>query len=571
MITSWCSIQKTWEKAKAGAKFLKTRFGRPKKQVVNWTHGLIVRPAEFHSHRAKSKFWPDSSLIHKSPAGSALMVCILLMAVFLTLGMGLLINSRLFLQANSFRKLSRLSSYAAENGLKESWGRMQVLATKQFYEPEIKEETLLAIKEDPEKSFLAVLQPLLEAASLKTRDEFSGLSWEAAASASLAELYSDESCLKATFGFNIEATGRVQGQVGSRSEQLKAELVLLAGYLPLNQVPALVEKEGLEAAASTRIKIKPLIPWSLSFPQIKALSERFIPADVLPLLARGLKILKPSSLPNWLLRQALGLEIGNEPIPGGVYLVQDSLGPGGIYVQGDLDRLVLGIDSGFQVVQFQQKESRWLLRFNPATGRASFLSSSSNQDFDKLPIPLVMVNGKVLSLTSGCPGSDGFLGEAKEVNCPAFLSGVKITIVCSGRLDIVSNLYSDGLEWKEGLPYLKSQQSQLIIWSTGHDFQTAELIEGGINLVSPLAEKRIIEASLIAGGQGLKTDQAGEEIALIGSLAATAINLPQSQLNIFNLPASGPTSPLEPDLQVYSERPLLHLSHLRILEWRSLR
>lgn len=539
--------------------------------MANWTHWPTVRPAEFHPHRTKSKVVSGSFSILKSPPGSALMVCILLMAIFLTLGMGLLINSRLFLQAHSFRKLSRLSSYAAENGLKEAWGRMQVLAAKQFYEPEITEETLLAIKEAPEKRFLIVLQPLLEAASLKARDEFSGLSWEAAASASLIGFYSDESYLKATFGFNIEATGRVQGQVGSRSEQLKAELVLLAGYLPLNQVPAVVEKEGLEPAASARIKIRPLLPGSLPFPQIKALSERFIPGEALPLLARGLKILKPSSLPNWLLRQVLGLESGNEPIPRGVYLVQDSLGPGGIYVQGDLDRLALGIDNAFQVIQFQQKESRWLLRFNPATGRASFRSPLGSQDFDKLPIPLVMVNGKVLSLTSGCPGSDGFLVETKEDVWPAFLSGVKITIVCSGRLDIVSSLYSDGLEWKEGLPYLKSQQSQLIIWSTGHDFQTAELTDGGINLVSHPEEKRIIQASLIAGGQGLKTDQAGEKIALIGSLAATAISLPRSQLNIFNLPASGPPSSLEPDLQVYPERPLLHLSHLRILEWRSIR
>ncbi|MGQ9800042.1 MAG: hypothetical protein ACUVRL_00020 [Candidatus Saccharicenans sp.] len=493
------------------------------------------------------------------------------MAVFLTLGAGLLINSRLFLQTYGFRKFSRLSSYAAENGLKEAWSRMQVLAARQFYEPEIEVETWLAIKEAPEKVLLPVLQPLLEVASFKSQDEFSGLTWEAAASSTLLELYSDESCLKATFGFNIEATGRVQGQVGSKSERVKAELILLAGHLPLNQVPAVVGKEGLEPAASTRIKIRPLLPGSLSFAQIKMLSEKFIPGEALPLLARGLKILKPSSFPNWLLRQALGLENSNEPIPEGVYLVQDSLGPGGIYVQGDLDRLVLGIDRGFQIIQFRQKESRWLLRFNPATSRASFLSPSGNQNFDDLPIPLIMVNGKVLSLTSGCPGSDGFLEEIQEEGCPAFLSGLKITIVCSGRLDIASNLYSDGLEWKEGLPYLKSQQSQLIIWSTGQDFQSGELTDGGINLVSSPDEKRIIEASLVARGQGLKSDQTVEKLTLIGSLAATAISPGRTEINIFNLPASGPSSPSEPELQVYSERPLLHLSHLRILEWRSTR
>lgn len=571
MITSCCSIQKILEKIKAGVSTIKVRLKRPKKQYPELSRWPAVRPSLFHRHHPKSKLLSVNLLILKSSPGSALMVCLLIMAVFLTLGMGLLINSRLFLQAHGFRKVSRLSSYAAENGLKEAWGRMQVRAREQFYKPEMKEETWLAIKETPEKSLRAALQPLLEAASFKSQDEFSGMSWEAVSSASLEELYSEEHYLKATFGFNIEATGQVQGPGGSRSEQIRAELVLLAGHLPLNQVPAVVGKKGLEPAAAARIKIRPLLPESLSFPQIKTLSEGFIPGEALPLLARGLKILKPSSLPNWLLRQALGLEPGNEPIPDGVYLVQDSLGPGGIYVQGDLDLLLLGIDSGFQVIQFQQKESRWLLRFNPATARASFISPTGNQDFDELPIPLVMVNGKVLSLTSGFPGSDGFLEEAKDNSCPAFLNGIKITIVCSGRVDIASDLYSDGLEWKEGLPYLKSRQSQLIIWSTGRDFQSGDLTDGGINLISSSDEKRIVEASLIAGGQGLKAALPGEKLELIGSLAATAINPDQAELTLFNLPAAGPPSPSEPDLQVYSEIPLLHLSHLRILEWRSTR
>ncbi|MGB9906196.1 MAG: hypothetical protein ACPLRR_02275 [Candidatus Saccharicenans sp.] len=499
------------------------------------------------------------------------MVCLLLMAVFMTLGMGLLINSRLYLQTHGFRKLSRLSSYAAENGLKEAWSRMQTRAQEAFYEPEINDETFQTIKKAPETNLLAVLQPLLRAALFKSQDELSGLAWEASASADLEELYSDEHYLKATFGFNIEATGQVQGPGGSRSEQIKAELVLLAGHLPLNQVPVAVGKEGLEPASAARIKTRPLLPENLSLPQVKTVSSSFIPGEALPLLAHGLKILKPASLPNWLLRQALGLEPGPDAVPEGVYLVQDSLGPGGIYVQGDLDLLLLGIDCGFQVIQFHQKEFRWLLRFNPTTARASFISPSGYQEFKELPIPLVMINGKVLSLTSGCPGRDGFLEASKEAGCPAFLSGVKITIVCSGRLDVTSNLYSEGLEWKEGLPYLKSRQSQLIIWSTGQDFQTDALTDGGINLFSSSDEKRIIEASLIAGGQGLKTDLPGEKLELIGSLAATALDLGRTELDIFTLPATGPPPPSEPDLQVYSETALLHLSHFRILEWRSTR
>ncbi len=53
-------------------------------------------------------------------SGSALVVCLLVMTVFASLGLGWLVSSQLFLQVEGSRKLNRLTLYAAENGLKTS-------------------------------------------------------------------------------------------------------------------------------------------------------------------------------------------------------------------------------------------------------------------------------------------------------------------------------------------------------------------------------------------------------------------------------------------------------------------
>ncbi|MCX8160359.1 MAG: hypothetical protein N3G18_05445, partial [Candidatus Saccharicenans sp.] len=333
----------------------------------------------------------------------------LVMAILMTLGAGLLINSGLFLKTHGLRKVTRLTSFATENGIKQAWNRVEAGAAMIFSKSEISEELFQATQQAPESRGLEIIRPLLEAGSTSQEDNFSGLGWETVATASLSELYSDQHYLEATFGFNIKSRGRVRGFAGARVEELKCELVLLAGHLPLDQVPAAVNEDGIQKEDLHKIKFKNLQPGATLASGLKTLTRKFIPDDALPLLARGLKILKPDSLPNWLLRQALGLEPGNDRIPDGVYLVKDNLGPGGIYVQGDLDQLLLGIDNGFQIIQFQQGESLWLFRFNPSTARSSFISPSQRQDFNELPVPVIMINGRVLELAAGRQDGSGFL------------------------------------------------------------------------------------------------------------------------------------------------------------------
>ncbi|MGB9893401.1 MAG: hypothetical protein ACPLRA_03230, partial [Candidatus Saccharicenans sp.] len=337
------------------------------------------------------------------------MVCILIMAVFLTLGAGLLINSRIFLQTQGFRKLVRLCDYAAENGIKQALNQIQTGIENNFAELEIEESQVNELREKLRSGQLPIIRPLIEQAALSIQDDISGMSWQTSADSHPSEIFFDDHYVKATFGLNIKSAGRVQGFSGKRSEELQFELTLMAGHLPLNQLPAVVEKEGLDDQVINQLSISSRDPANLAPKQLKSVSGSFIPDDALPLISRGLKILRPEKLPNWLLRQALGLELSNESVPEGVYLIHDDLGLGGIYVQGDLDELLFGPDNGFQLIQFRQEDKLWLLKFNPATQSTYFFSAESCQEFNELPIPIIMINGQVKSLASGKPDSSEYL------------------------------------------------------------------------------------------------------------------------------------------------------------------
>ncbi|MGB9893324.1 MAG: hypothetical protein ACPLRA_02845, partial [Candidatus Saccharicenans sp.] len=102
----------------------------------------------------------------------------------------------------------------------------------------------------------------------------------------------------------------------------------------------------------------------------------------------------------------------------------------------------------------------------------------------------------------------------------------------------------------------------------GKDFQSEELTDGGITLINETERTRILEASLIAGGQGLKINSRSEKVELVGSLATTALIPASTNLNIFHLSEQISGVSPEADYLIYSEKPLLYLSDLRILEWR---
>jgi len=515
---------------------------------------------------ADIKTRPDRYFVH-GRKGSAMVVCILLLGLFLTLGVSLLLSSQLFLQVQGFRKLNIISSYAAENGIKEALEKARARADDLYLGVEINEKTFLEFKQQLEAAQLDLVGPLLLEAVLSRTDEFSGMRWQTAATATLSSFLSLEQYLKAMFEFNIKSTGQVQGFSGKRSQELLLGLTIYAGHLPLNQLPLAIEEDGLKEAEKSQIKI---IQNKSNLSQSRALSLNHdsIPDEALPLISQGLKIFRPERLPSWLLRRALGLEVNNDPVPDGVYLVRDNMGLGGIYVQGDLNELLLGIENDSQLIQFRQADEVWLLKFNPAKGETSFITAESRESFDSLPLSIIMINGRIESLAAGNINPDGYLVACEDRPSPAVLKGLRLAIVCSRKINLTSDLISQGLEWKDGIPYFKSKQSQLIIWSTGKDFQSEELVDGGISLRGDNNRDRVIEANLIAGSQGLQVSSSSAEVKIVGSVASTDLELGQNRLAVFHQPEYQPDGIEQTDLQVYSKKPLLHLTEFKIIEWR---
>ncbi len=503
-------------------------------------------------------------------SGSALVVCLLVMAIFTSLGLGWLTSSQIFLQVEGSRKLNRLTLLAAENGLKVSLELINEHLQQSCSGQEIDEDAFQRLRDRllSDETLLAGsdLDKIIEAK--ESYDDFSQMTWQVSTSIENAGLEDFEQYLRSTCRLIIDATGRVQGFTGQRSEEVVALLTFYTGHLPLDRLSAAIEAGGLPEEGRDQINIIPSNPASIKNDQPLTLSQGTIPDNALPLISRGLKILKPDALPDWLLRQALGLPPGNEPVPDGVYLIRDDLGPGGVFVEGDLTQLLLGIETDWQIIQFHQEEKTWQIKFNPPSQKINFITPDGQIDDDGLLIPLIMINGQVKNLACGQPGQDGFLIPSSEEETLSILSDCRLTIVSAGEINITTSLKAQGLEWKEGIPYLRQPDSPLTIWSTGKDFQTEEQVDGGINLLSQENNPMTIAGNLVAGGEGLKIDSKRGEVQVAGSLAATRINPGDNQLTVFTGLQTGSLEDDTGGLNIYSDKPLIHLNEFKIIEWR---
>ncbi len=504
-------------------------------------------------------------------SGSALVVCLLVMAIFTSLGLGWLISSQIFLQVEGSRKLNRLTLYAAENGLKTSLELINEHLQESWSGQEIDEETFQQLRD----RLLSGETPLTvsdldEMIEEESYDDFSQMTWQVFASIENAGVEDFEQYLRSTCRLTVDSTGRVLGFAGQRSEEVVALLTFYTGHLPLDQLSAAIEEGGISEKNKEQMKLVSSEGASIGGDLPLSLSKGTIPDDALPLISRGLKLLKPDGLPNWLLRQALGLPSGPDPVPDGVYLIRNDLGPGGIFVEGDLDELLLGIQAEWQIVQFKQEEKIWQVKFSPATQKTTFISPDGPENFDWLLIPLVMINGRVDNLACGQPGSDGLLSTSAEEDTVSILTGCQLAIVSSSEINITTNLKAQGLDWKEGVPYLRQKDSPLIIWSTGKDFQTEELVDGGINIFSRENSPLTIAGNLVAGGEGLNVNNPEKgTVQIAGGLVATRLETGKNELRIFT-GLQDQSGHDQPDaFHILSNKALVHLSEFKIVEWRS--
>ena len=505
--------------------------------------------------------------------GTATLMVFFLLFVFSGLGLGMIYFSQTHLKLNACRKFSLFLDYASENGLKRGLQDLGEWLQAAGPAVPVAEGRLEDFRDDPGTVFPLLLEEALGAGFPRVlRESDDGLSWECLSTCGLRSFEDRGDFLRITAGLAMESSGAWRALRPRRVSRLDGSLGILAGRLPLPSIPFLINKEMTEAERN-RFPGENGIAFlsrdgNVLTPRTAAAGKDAIPGDATPLAARALdiRLFTPQDLSPARLRDALGLEPSEEPVPDGVYLVRSDLGLGGIFVQGDAEEMVLAIDGDAQVMVFRMAAGEWTLRFSPARSRTEFLTPAGDFFYDLVPLGIVIVNGKVRSLGGGTVENDGTVRMVRDRELPCILSGVGLTIVSSDRVTLSSHLILQGARWQEGIPYIKESQSQVVIFSTGRDLLTQAALEGGIVVDAAAPDGLKLQASLTAGGSGFEIGGRGKTVEVLGALHAAGYEGNGNALRLapderFAAGENGGNAPVTaaPCLAVYS---------LKVLSWR---
>ena len=506
--------------------------------------------------------------------GSISVTVTLMFLVFTVLGMGMLLLSQVHLKAGAARKNSALLDYAVENGIKRALedidGALASRATLIEVTPgrmsELRSDALLGGIKIVEELFGWPLPRLI-------RETWENMSWESVTACDPERTEDREDFLSIGYRFRIDSEGKLANFKPKRASQCDASLNVLAGRLPLPCVPLLLNKKMDAGTENDFLSSKGIsfraAPGGGPTARLEIVENPVIPTDATSLLSKALRLrlFRPEDLDAATVRRAVGLEPSNDPVPDGVYLIHDDLGLGGVFVQGDLEELVTAIDGSFQVICVRSKAGEWVLRFSPALSQTFFAAPDASRSYDLVPEGIIAVNGKIGALGGGTIDASGRVVMAGDEATPSILAGVSLTILSSEGVTISTHLISQGVRWQDGVPYVKDDSSQVIIYSTGKDFLAGTTVEGGISIADGAPANLTIQASLIAGGTGFAVQGKGKDIEVLGGIQAVDYTSEGNTLKISpngglaegrSLPGNAPLS----------TGPMLYVSLFKVREWK---
>lgn len=394
------------------------------------------------------------------------------------------------------------------------------------------------------------------------------LSWTVDTTAALAYRSDHDDFIQTEFRLQFQSQSALQHFPETKQESLFSSLSIAAGRIPLSLIPLLVDQEATAGGpylSENHIEVLPSPSISLETGAVFS-GGGLIPEDISgPILeVFGLDLFSPQDLSRSQLRRALGLEVIDEAVPDGVYLIENDMGLGGVYVEGNLDGLGLAVDGDFQVLNFRIGQEEWRLTFSPVHGTTTFSSPHDSRCFELTPPGLVIVNGGIISLEAGTIDMDGeFQRSEKEIPC--ILRGVSLNIIASERITLTTHLIRQGVSWQDEIPVIKNADSQLHIFSTGRDILGNPTGEGNITIETDGASSLKIEASLTAAETGIQSEDGDKEILLFGSLHSGGHRSHGHTLKLIYDP-----NPVEstPPLAPHAAQPVLFVNEYRIMEWR---
>jgi len=493
---------------------------------------------------------------------------------FSTLGLGMLYLSQIYLKLGSYKKNAAVLEYTSENGIKEAYNQLAQLI-RQVPSPIIlSPEKSARLSADAKAKGTKIAEELLgKTLPLTCGDTWENLSWSAQTEFFVKHIEETEDYCHEFFDVLIQSEGLITNFMQKRNSNLLSVLEVWIGHVPLPTIPILIDKtlspeqqekfiedNNIDTSASSAN----MLPTGISFSP-----EKLLPADATPLVKKALKIniFQPQELSQSLLREALGLAPSNDPVPDGVYLIQDDLGLGGIFVEGDLDEMVLAIEHDFQVISFRSENGQWLLKFNPSDFETIFISPEGTQNFNLVPRGIIVVNGEIRSLGGGAVDTSGEVTMIKDEEIPCILRGVNLTIISSEKTTLSSHLIHQGINWEDGIPFVKDANSQLHIFAAGQDVQGTSNENGEIVIASDSPEELKVQASLTASGKGISVEGESKTVNLLGSIQTTDYNSNGNTLKItFDDRFISDETLLENAPK--SVKPILHIASFRAVEWR---
>jgi hypothetical protein len=506
--------------------------------------------------------------------GATTLVTVFLYFIFSTLGLGMLYLSEVYLRLSACKRNAVLLDCASESGVKYGLSHLLSLlsqsASPDFLSPEEEDELLERTRN---QGLEAVEKVLGQEVPLRTSQDWERLSWTSTTDFALEKLEEKESYFKAFYTAFILSEGKIKNFKQKRESCLEASLGITAGHIPITSIPFLKEKkpgpeqeeDPLEADDITFMLAKK----NLIQPQIMLTEEGLLPHDARSQLQKALRVkfFDPLDLPLHILRRALGLEESDAPVPEGVYLIRDDLGLGGIYVQGDLEEMVLAIEEDSQVVSLLHELGCWVLRFNPRKINTIFTTPEETLYFDLIPRGIIIVDGEIRSLGGGIMDPSGQAFRITDEEIPSILNGVNLTVISPDKITISSHLIHQGMKWIDKVPYLKDSNSQLNLFVTGKDIFGESEREGKIVIDGDAPEELKIQASLTASGQGFSIEGERKSVHILGSIQAAGFSLNKNSINLtFDERLQNDDFHLQDAPQ--TAKPILFLSFFKPQRWK---
>lgn len=252
----------------------------------------------------------------------------------------------------------------------------------------------------------------------------------------------------------------------------RAGVELLAGDIPANEIGLLVSDP--QASDAVAYLAGRGVTHAGSLLPLGGFSVQAAPGRLL-CAALGLSL----ELPDWPgIREAFGLPESADPVPPGIYLSRAGNEVRAVYVEGDLERLVMTAGSGRQGIAFEQGGRRIEMSYIPGENGLSWSGGEGPDVAGCRFAGRIVVHGSV--------------GAVEQEGAAAFLAASRIELLASGRVTVATGLESECLETGA------ARLPKMLLMTCGEDFFDGGAVTADVSFVH--GGETTVEAQVIAGG-----------------------------------------------------------------------